>query len=76
MKIDFENGKTYFESLIPPSFDELLNNSSYEPHGTYVSGFTFLLHQEGPKNHYNFFSLSSQEWNSLPCACSDLDLQL
>ena len=27
----------------------LLNNSSYDPHGTYVLEFTFLLHQGGPK---------------------------
>ena len=27
----------------------LLTNSSFEPHGTYVSGFIFLLNQEGPK---------------------------
>ena len=32
----------------------LLTNSSYEPHKTYVSGFTFLLNQEGPKNHNQF----------------------
>ena len=54
----------------------LLNNSSYEPHGTYVSGFTFLLQQEGPKKPQSFFSLLSQGWNSLPGACSDLDLDL
>ena len=34
----------------------LPNNSSCEPHGTYVSGLTFLLHQEGPKNHNQFFT--------------------
>ena len=33
----------------------------------------FFLHQEGPKNHNQLFSLSSQGWNSLPGACSDLD---
>ena len=27
----------------------MLTNSSYEPYETYVSGFTFLLQQEGPK---------------------------
>ena len=51
-----------------------LNNSSYEPHGTYISGFTLLLHQEGPKKPQSFFSLSSRGWNSLPGACSDLDV--
>ena len=30
----------------------LLNNSYYEQHGTYVSRFTFLLHQESPKKHF------------------------
>ena len=52
----------------------LLKNSSYELHGTYVSGFTFLLHQEGPKKPQSFVSLLSWGWNSLPGACSDLDL--
>ena len=33
----------------------MLNNSSYEPHGTYVSGFTFLLNQEGPKKPQSIF---------------------
>ena len=51
----------------------LLNNRSYEPHGTYVSGFTFLLHQEGPKNHNHFFTFV-RGWNSLPGPCSDLDV--
>ena len=51
----------------------LKNSSSYEPHGTYVSGFTFLLHQGGPPKK-SFFSLSSRGWNSLPGACSDLDV--
>ena len=27
-----------------------------------------------PKNHNDFFSLSSQRWNTLPGACSDLDI--
>ena len=52
----------------------MLNNSSCEPHGTYVSGFTFLLHQDGPKKPLSFFSLLSRGWNSIPGACSDLDL--
>ena len=76
MKFDLKNGKTVFESLISPSFDEIhcLTKGSYEPHGTYVSGFTFLLYQEGPKKPQSFFSLLSRGWNSLPGACSDLDL--
>ena len=52
----------------------MLNNSSYKPHGTYVSGFIFLLHQEGPKKPQSIFSLSSRGWNSLAGACSDLDI--
>ena len=52
----------------------LLNNSSYEPHRTYFSGFTFLWHLEGPKKPQSILSLSSRWWNSLPGACSDLDL--
>ena len=49
-------------------------SSSYEPHETYVSGFTFLLHQEGPKKPQSILSLLSRGWNSLPGACSDRDL--
>ena len=52
----------------------LLNNSSYEPHGTFVSGFIFLLDQEGPEKPKSFCSLSSRGWNSLSGACSYLDL--
>ena len=54
----------------------MLNNSSYEPHGTYVSGFNFLLPQEGPKKPQSILSLSSQRWNSLPGAWSDLDVSV
>jgi hypothetical protein len=52
----------------------MLTNSLYEPHGTYVSGFTFLVHQKCPKKSHSIVSLSSRGWNSLPGACSDLDL--
>ena len=52
----------------------LLTNSLYEQHGNYVSGFTFLLHQEGPKKSQSTFSLLSRGWNYLPGACSDLDI--
>ena len=34
----------------------LINNSSYEPHGTYVSGFTFVLHKKVPKTTINYFT--------------------
>ena len=70
-----ENGTNFkFQWNLTLHCFTLLNNSSYKPHGTYVSGFTFLLHQEGPKKPQSFFSLSSQGWNSLPGACSDLDV--
>ena len=52
----------------------ITHNSLYEPHGTYVSGFTFLLHQEGPKKKKWIFSLSWRGWNSLPGARPDLDV--
>ena len=57
MKFDFKKRKIYLESLFFSFiwWAILLTNSSYEPHGTYVSGFTFLLHQEGPKIHNQFF---------------------
>ena len=32
------------------------------------------MHQEGPKIQQSFISLLSRGWNSLPGACSDLDL--
>ena len=57
MKFDFKNGKTYFESLISPSFDEL--HCSKIVHMNHMEhmfqDLPFLLHQEGPKNHNNFF---------------------
>ena len=34
----------------------------------------FILNQEGPKKSQWFVSLSSRGWNTLPGACSDLDL--
>ena len=64
MKFYFKNGKIFWISNF--SFiwrATLLNNSSYEPNGIYVSGFTFFLHQEGPKKPKLFFSLSSLRWN-------------
>ena len=56
------------------SWATLLTNSSYEPHGTFLLGSTFLLHQEGPKQPQPILSLSSRGWNPLPGACSDLDI--
>ena len=51
MKFDFKNGKTYFESLISPSFDEL--HCSTIVHMNHMEhmfqDLPFLLHQEGPK---------------------------
>ena len=76
MKVDFKNGKNYFESLISPSIDEL--HCSTIVHMNHIEhmfkDLPFLLHQQGPKKPQYFFSLSSRGWNSLPGACSDLDL--
>ena len=52
-----------------------LTNSSYKPHGIYLSGSTFLLHQDGPKQSQSILSISSRGWNPLPGACSDLDVK-
>ena len=51
-----------------------LTNSLYGPHGTYLSGSAFILHQKGRKKLTSIFPLSSRGWNTLPGACSDLDL--
>ena len=48
----------------------------YDPSGIYLSGPNFLLHQKGPKKQQSILSLSSQGWNSLPGACSDLDIRI
>ena len=57
MKFDFKNGKTYYESLISPSFDELhcstlvhMNHMKHMFHD-----LPLLLHQEGPKTPQSFF---------------------
>ena len=67
MKFDFENGKTYFESIISPSFDEL--HCSTIVHMNHMEhmfqDLPFLLHQEGPQTPQSIFSLSSLGWNSL-----------
>ena len=54
----------------------LLTNTLYEPHGTFVPGFTLLLNQEGPKTPQSIWSLLSRGWNTLPGACSYLDLEI
>ena len=75
MEFDFKNGETYFESLISSSFDELHCSTI-----VYMNHICFriylLLHQEGPKKPQIIFSLLSRGWNSLPGACSDLDLTI
>ena len=53
----------------------MLTNSPYELHGTYLSGSTLLLHQEGPTNSQSIVPLLSRGWNPLPGTCSDLDLK-
>ena len=56
MKFDLKNGKTYFESLISPSFDELLGSTIvYMNHMEHM--FQDLpLHctKKVPKNHNQF----------------------
>ena len=62
MKFDFKNGKTYFDSLISPPFDEL--HSSTIVHMNHMENMfqdlPFLLHQEGPKKPQSIFSLLSR----------------
>ena len=43
-----------FKTLFSPQFDVLHSspidcNGSYEKQGTYLSGYTFILNQEGPR---------------------------
>ena len=52
----------------------LLNNRLYEPHKTYLSGSTILLHQGGPRKPQTLLSLLSRGWNPLLGPCSDLHL--
>ena len=58
-------------------FDELHGSLFfvYEPSGIYFSRSTFLLHQEGTKNHKKKIGTFSRGWNPLPGACADLDLE-
>ena len=70
MKFDFKNGKTYFESLTSPSFDEL--HCSTIVHMNHMEhmfqDLLFYGTKKVPKNHIQFF-------HSLPGACSDLHLK-
>ena len=77
MKFDFKNGKIYFESLIPPSFDELHCSTMVHMNRMehMFQDIPFYCTKKVPRNHNQFFSLSSRGWNSLPGACSDLDLR-
>ena len=59
MKFDFKKRKSYFESLFFSFiwWATLLTNSLYEPHGTYVSGFTFFIEpRRYKKSTINFFT--------------------
>ena len=57
MKFDFKNGKTYFESLISPSFDEL--HCSTIVHMNHMKhmfqDLPFYCTKKVPKNHKHFF---------------------
>ena len=57
MKFDFKNGKTYFESLISPSFDEL--HCSTIVHMNHMEhmfqDLTFYCTKKVTKNHNHFF---------------------
>ena len=59
MKFDFKNGKTYFESLISPSFDEL--HCSTIVHMNHMKhmfqDLPFYCTKKVPKNHNQFFHL-------------------
>ena len=59
MKFDLKIGKTYFESLISLSFDELhCSTKLHMNHMEYMlQDLSFLLHQEGLKKPQTFFSL-------------------
>ena len=70
MKFDFKNGKTFFESLISPSFYDLhcftIVHMNHTEH--MFQDLPFYCTKNVPKNHNG--------WNSLPGACSDLDLYI
>ena len=58
IKFDFKNGKTYFESLISPSFDEL-HCSTIVPMNHMELMFqdlSFYCTKKVPKNHKQFFT--------------------
>ena len=57
MKFDLKNGKTYFESLISPSFDELHCSTivHINPMEHMFQDLPFYCIKKVPKNHYQFF---------------------
>ena len=75
MNFHLKRRTIYFESSISPLFDELhcspiVHMNRMEP----IFQDLLFFHQEGPKNSQSILSLSSQGWNPLPGACSDLDI--
>ena len=77
MKFHIKNWKNNFEKLISCLFDEVHCSPIFfnDPSGIHLSGSNFLLHQKCPKKPQSVLSLASRGWNSLPGACSDLDLE-
>ena len=57
MKFDFNYGKTYFESLISPSFDELdCSKIAHMNHMEHMfQDLPFYCTNKVPKNHNQFF---------------------
>ena len=71
-----KRGKFIFNHYFSPSFEELLCSPIVHMNHmeSMFQDLPFYCTKKVPKIHNNFFSLSSQGWNSLPGACSDLDL--
>ena len=59
MKFDFKNGKTYFELLFSPSFEELhCSTIAHMNHMEHMfQDLSFYCTKKVPKNHNHFFQL-------------------
>ena len=75
IQFHFKKKKKSISNFFLIAWATLLTLNSYEPHGTYLSGSTNLLHLEGPKKQQLNLSLLSRGWNPLLGACSDLDIK-
>ena len=76
MNFHLKKREIQFETLCSPSFDVLHSSPMVYMDHTEIMFHDLLFYcaKKVPESHNHFFSLSSQGWNILSGACSDLDV--